>query len=420
MAWDKSLTHIPAEDMERHSTEWQKAANEYYGRVDDLLTRFRRFYAFDAHDFSVNVAQLAESGGERGAGEALVTRPMGGTAIGSIFSAEDNYMTDVANMIQADQWNSPAATAFHERFLKPFEKASQWQSAYVKELAIAAAAFQVASSRSKRAIKFVAESCLSALRGGRPMYQGQLGFADTSKDMPGKDVADAVGVITGIIGLFATGPIALAVGAAGLASGLYGVAKHGGTAPYLQVDHSDSPQSVIRNTEYAIKSLEEWIADQDEAIAKGLNEDLSSSDAFGSPHLKLPPPGVDAGTYKQLDFVDRPGGPNQVVVSVVLLGRAGSHNLPGAAYEYDLAAGKIDACQIPGTMSQFLPRAVSPFNTAVDQLGDILRDTRDSLNRAGDAMLTAARNYEGTDAERAQIIREISEIPPHHTIAPTK
>jgi hypothetical protein len=416
VAWDKSFSRIPAEDKERDAATYQKAANEFYGTVDDLLTRFRRYYAFDAHDFQVNVDQLASPEG----GPQLYNRPTGGTADGCIFSAQDNFMKPVANMIDEDEWTGSAARSFEENFLKKLETASLWQRQYARELAIAAAALQVASGRSKRAIKFVAESCLSALSGGRPMYQGELGFADTTKDLPGKDVADSVGIITGVIGLFASGPIGLAVGVVGLASGLYGVAKTGSTEPYLQVDHGGSPQTTVRWTGDAIKNLEEWIADQDEALAKGLNEDLKSEVAFGSRNLRVPAPGIDAGTYKQLDFYERPGGLNQTVVSVVKLGRAGAYNLPDAADQYDQAASNVENCQIPGSLSQFFPRSISPFNTAVDQLGDILRDTSKSLRRAGDVMLTAARNYEATDEDEAEMIRQIEQVPEYRTIAPTK
>ncbi|MEV6965055.1 hypothetical protein AB0M47_08045 [Hamadaea sp. NPDC051192] len=411
-SWQKYLTGIP--DKEDHAAEWQKIGTEFFGTVDDLLTRFRRYYAFDSHDFSVNVNQLAspKSG-------ALVDRPMGGTAVGSVFSASDNYMAGVSTMIHAEQWNGPSAKAFQKDFLEPFGTASKWQQAYIKELATAAAALQVASSRTKRAIKFVAESCLGALTGDQK-YQGDLGFADTSKDLPGKDVADGLGIITGVAGLFLGGPVGLVIGAVGLVSGLYGAGKQGSTEPHLQVEYRDDPQSVVKQTEYAIKALEEWLLDEDEKLGGALNKDLESPDAFASPFLKLPAPGVTSGTYKELGIRDAPGGDDQVVVSLVQLGRCGAYNLPGAAYEYDAAANQVDACQIPGSMSVFFPRTISPFNSSVDNLVRIMHGIRDGLNRAGDAMLTAARNYEGTDAQQAAVITEISKIAPHHSIAPTK
>ncbi|NUT33572.1 MAG: hypothetical protein HOV79_10905 [Hamadaea sp.] len=416
-SWQRYLTGIP--DKEDHAEDWQKITNEFFGTVDDLQTRFRRYYAFDAHDFSVNVSQLASPAAPQASGDALVTRPLGGTAVGSIFSADDNYMSDVGSMIHAEQWNGPTAQAFHNNFLKPFERAAQWQQAYVLELATAAAALQLASNRSKRAIKFVAESCLGALK-GENKYQGDLGFADTSRDLPGEDVNDGVGILLGVVGLFITGPVGTVVGIAGLASGIYGAAKVGGTEPYLEVEYRDAPQSVISQTEIAIKNLDEWILDQDEVLASALKQDLDSDDAFASPNLRLPPPGVTTETYKSLGIRDAPGGDNQVVVSIVNLARAGSYNLPGAAYEYDLAANQVDACEIPGVMGTFFPRSIAPFNDSVDRLVGILRNTSDSLTRAGDLMLTAARNYRGTDAEQSAIITEISKIPQHHTIAPTK
>ncbi|GAA3729381.1 hypothetical protein GCM10022225_08560 [Plantactinospora mayteni] len=393
----------------------QKETNEFFGSVDDLLNRLRRYYVLDAHDFKVNVDQLADASGGGGPN----ARPIGGTVDGSVFAAEED-VRPVANMINEGLWLGDAATNFEKNFLAPFDRASKCQRFYAREMATAAAAFQVASSRSGRSVTFVAQSCLAALD-GISKSKAELGFADTSKDMPGKAVVEAVGIVLGVIGLFASGGTALIVGAAGLASGLYGVAKHGGTEPNLQIlplEPNSSPMNVIVSAENALKSLEEWIADQDGLLAAGLKADISSAQAFDSPELRVPKPRISAGTYKQLDLIERPGGKNQTVANLVELGKAGTHNLPTAAQQYSLSARYMDGCQVPGSLSTFFPRSIPLFNQAADELADILHETSRSLTDAGDAMVTAMQNYRVTDDERASINAQILAAGP--TIAPTK
>ncbi|MGX7674624.1 hypothetical protein [Plantactinospora sp. DSM 117369] len=267
--------------------------------------------------------------------------------------------------------------------------------------------------------EFVAESCLAALDGvSKP--KGELGFADTSKDMPGKTMVETVGIITGVIGLFATGGGALILGVVGLGSGLYGVAKHGSTEPELQVlalAPNSSPMNVIVSAENALKSLEEWIADQDGLVATGLREDISSFHDLGS-QMKAPTPGLNAGAYRQLDLLERPGGKNQTVANLVELGKAGTHNLPTAAQQYGLAARYMDDCQVPGSLSTFFPQSIPVFNQVTEKLADILHETRRNLTDAGEAMVTAAKNYQVSDEERAAMNYQIIAAGP--TIAPTK
>lgn len=404
--YERYLADIP--DKAPNVELWAKDQQEFHGMVEDLLLRFREFYVLDSHDFATNVAQLSTPLEEKQ--RPLVSRPVHGTAFASVFSADANFMRDVAEMIHTEQWNSRAATSFRDNFLKPFETAADWQGAYIRELAVAAQAYRDTVDKTKEGLKFVAESCLGALR-YRPLYQA--GSEDLRANL------GAVSLLTAALALFlpASTP-ALVVGGISLTSGIASVPPPE-KKPYLQVDHSEFPHSIIRNTEYAIKELHEMVLDVDETLARGLAADLDSTDAFASPQLRLPPPGINSDTYGQLDIKDGDGKPpNQVVVSVVQLGRAGVYNLPGAAREYDLALAKINACQIPGGLSRFFPRSIPPFNTACGQLASVLAQTRDDLNEAGEAMLTAARTYQATDEEQAQILREISQIPPHHSTAP--
>ncbi|WP_203907629.1 hypothetical protein [Rhizocola hellebori] len=420
--WEHSISDVPLEYRQRHAAEWNKIANEFFGSVDDLLTRFREFALLDAHDFAKNVEALALPGDHKtrtGPGQPIVGgSPMPGTAFWSIFSADAYFMNDVREMIHAEQWNSKAAEAFRDNFLKNFGEAADWQGAYLKELSIAAASYHLAVNRAKKAILFVAESCLAALK-FHPKLQNDLDFNDDSKAAPWATASGATSTALTAVGLFLSGGAALVVGVASLLSGIYSFAKTSGTKPYLQVDYNDYPPKIISDTEYAIKALREWLFLQDDALADGLGKDLSDDQAFASPKLRLASPGLTPDAYKTLDIRDGDGKPpNQVVASIVLLARAGYYNLPGAAYEYDSAVRTLDACTVPGSMGTFFPKSLPKFNEATRRLGDYLRETGDALTRAGDAMLTAARSYQGTDEERADIISQINQIPPHHSRAP--
>lgn len=419
--WQQVVSDVPLEYRQRHAAEWQKITDEFFGSVDDLLTRFREFALLDVHDFGHNVTQLALPGDGKGRtspDQPIVgPAPMPGTAFWSIFSADAYFIDDVREMIHTEQWNSPAAESFRENFLKKFGEAADWQGAYLKELSIAAATYHLSVERAKRAIKFVAESCLSALR-FRTKHPNDLGFTDDSKAAPWATEAGMVSTALTAVGIFLTGGTALIVGVASLASGIYSFAKTAGTAPQLHVETSDYPPKIIHDSELAVGSLREWLFAQDDALAGGLGRDLDDAQAFDSPKLRLDSPGITRDAYKTLDILDRDGKqPNQVVVSVVKLGRAGYYNLPGAAYEYDSAIRTLDECLVHGAMGTFFPKSLPLFNQAAYRLGSCLRETRDALVHAGDAMLTAARCYQGTDEERAEIIRQINQFPSHHSRA---
>lgn len=412
--YERYLTRIP--DKDRHPDFWAKERQVLVAAVDDLCARFREFYALDSHDFAANVAQLSAPLSEEEKhpleGRPLVTRPMGGTAFASIFSAEDNYMRPVGAMIHADLWRGVAATRFRDNFLVPFGAAAAWQRGYIRELAVAAQTYRDTVDGAANAIMFVAESCLGAFR-GHPRYQ--------TADATATDHFSAASLLLGALGLFlpASTP-ALVVGVGSVASGIASAVTAGSDKrPYLQVDYSEYPHTIIKNTEYAIKQVEETILDVDETLALGLDKDLYSTDAFASPHLKLPPPGVDSSTFGYLDILDRDGKPpNRVVVAIVELYKAGYYNLPAAAYEYNAAMGQIDGCRVPGGMGRYFPRSISVFNSACTRLSGILRQTTDDLSSAGETILTAARTFQGTDEEQAEILRQAGQIPPHHSTAP--
>jgi hypothetical protein len=405
--YERYLSSIP--DKHLHPEIYAKDRQDFSGMVADLCTRFREFYALDSHDFTANVSRLSTPIEQKP--RPLVSYPSPGTAFASLVHADAAFMRPVVEMIHTEQWNSPAATAFRDNFLVPFETAADWQGAYIKELAVAAETYRNTVDKTKKAIRFVADGCLAAFR-GRPIHEPAEGGDWRSQ-------LGAFSLLAAAVALFLPASAAsLAVGSISLASGLASLPL-ADDKPYLRVEYSEYPQAIIRDAENAIKQLNEMVLDVDEALGRGLTEDLDSPDAFASRQLRLERADVDADTYKTLDIRDGDGKPpNQVVVSLVALGRAGYVNLPGAAYEYDLARAQVDACEVPAGLSRFFPRSAAPFNDACRRLSAILLQTSDDLTDAGAAMLASARGYQATDEERAQVIGELNQITPHHSRAP--
>lgn len=413
-ASERFRVSIDDPDQNRHQDFWATEEQKFLGTVDDLIARIREFYVLDQHDFATNVHQLTDPSNVKpklGDSGPLTTYPSPFTAFGNVYSADVNYVRPVLELIHTEQWNSPAATAFHDEFLAPFHQAADWQGAYIRELGLAAELFRSTVETTKKGITFVARGTLAALN-YHQLYEGS--------DSDWRGELGALSLFLAAVGLFLpAGGAALVVGSLSLASGIASVPP-ADKKPYLQVDDNPiGPQGIIRNAEYAIKDLREMVFELDDTISAGLDRDLNDTERFASPNLKVGTATVTPGAYGNLDIRDADGKPpDQVVVSIVQLARAGYYNLPGAAYEYNTAVSTLDACTIPASMSTLFPRSIGKFNEATAQLSGILQDTRDRLNNAGDAMVRAARAYRGTDEENAAIVQGINDIPPHHSTAP--
>lgn len=407
--YERYLTTIPDKDL--NPEIYAKDRQDFNGMLEDLFTRFREFYVLDSHDFTANVSRISTPVEQKT--RPLVSYPSPGTAFASLVHADAGFMRPVAEMIHSDLWAGDGATTFRENFLEPFETAADWQGAYVKELAIAAETHRKTVETTKKAIKFVADGCLGAFN-GHPIYEPDDGGGDWRASLGG------FSLFTAAVALFLpAGAAALTVGAISLASGIASLPP-ADDKPYLRIDYSPYPQMIIRGAENAIRELNEMVFNVDESLGRGLTADLESSSAFASPQLRLERSGVNGETYRTLDIRDGDGQPpNRFVVCLVSLGRAGYYHLPGAAYEYDIAVAKLNACRIPGALTRFFPRSTAAFNAACDQLATILRQTSEDLKTTGEVMLTsAAQNYQATDEEQAQIISELNQITPHHSRAP--
>lgn len=398
-----AMSEVPGKDLD---PEWfARDHRNYMGSVDDLLNRFREFYVLDQHDFQTNLHLLTRPSEEKpklGDSVPLVNCPSPFTVFGKIFFADVNYVRPVLELIYTEQWNSPAATAFHNEFLVPFREAADWQGAYVKELGLAAEMFRSTADAARKGIKTIAQGCLSALN-----YQ-QLFLDGDSGDW--HDALGALSLFTAAVALLLpASPAAVVVGGISLASGLAGQPPRD-DKPNLLILFDDGPQNILIQTERAISELWGMVFDMDDTIAAGLETDLESTDRFVSPNLRPGTAILTASMYSRLDIKDADGlPPDQVVVSILQLARAGYANMPGAAREYSSAISDLDAGHVPDVMTKLFPRSIGKFNAAVGLLTWILYDTRDRLTRAGEAMVEAARAYRGTDEENAAIIKGINE-----------
>lgn len=193
-AYHRYLADIP--DKEFEPDVWIKDAQEFWGTVDALFNRFRRYYVLDAHDFGPDAATLARPGDD-------ARMPSAGTVFDNICSGDVNFVRPVRDLIDADEWKGPAATAFRLDFIDPFDTAADWQAAYAKELAICVGTYAEAVKKIKDGAIFVADGCLGALR-GHPIYSQTPGTW--------QDAANLVSLLATVAGLFTGGGVALVLG----------------------------------------------------------------------------------------------------------------------------------------------------------------------------------------------------------------
>ncbi|WP_027341408.1 hypothetical protein [Hamadaea tsunoensis] len=423
--WQYLLSSIPDLDLAQEAGAWEDAHHEYSFSVAELQTRFREFYVLDAFDFMTTANALSTPseakpntwnptqsdsvpGPTFGSTGPLVSTVSAGTAFGDVAVADETYVRPVLGMIYAKQWSGPAALTFYSHFLYPFHVAADWQGAYIKEMALAAVILAKVVETIEHAILFIAKSCLSALR-FHQMYAS--GDGDWRTDL---------GTISTALAAFGlalpASAAAIVVGVASLVSGVVSSFKLASDdKPYIEVDYNDAPQQIIVNTMYAINNLREWIANVDGAIARGLDTDITSGDRFGSKNLTLETVDLSPHELGHLDIQDGDGKPpDQLVVALQDLARAGYFNLPRAAREYYDAVSAVHGAQVPGSVSSMFPRSVPLFNEAAQMLENILQKTMNQLENAGQALYEAVLHYKAGEKENAKIVAGLAEIIPDH------
>ena len=398
---DEPSLDEPPKVRKRLENVWRENWRVFNDLLNEVLYRFRTFYRLDPLDFTTLISNL---GGTRRGVAPADGRP---TSVHDRLSyADDRWVSSVDGMIKEGHWGGPAEGSFYDQFLHPFHGAVEQQKAYVRELSLVAQSYHDAVAAAGRDLRRIADACIARLNGER----------DRTELITSLSV---VSIIGGALAFFP--PFATVAGAVSLGAGITSfVASEGASedqTPQRVTIDGGEPRLILQSTWLAILGIESLLADLDDALGRGLNQDLQGRSSFASPGLRLMRPDIAdrPGEFTRLTIGSAPGVPlaeSPVVASIVDLYRAGYVNLAGAAYEYDRAAAKLGACTIAHPLTRFFPRSVPLFHEACDVLVGILRNTSGSLADAGRALVQVATSYQLTDEENAEAMRRIHAIPP--------
>jgi hypothetical protein len=398
---EPSFRDDPPKIHKQREDVWRENWRVFNDLLNEVLYRFRAFYRLDPLDFTTMLSRL---GGTRRGVAPADGRPT--SVHDRLTHADDQWVSRVEGMIKEGHWDGPAADTFDDDFLQHFHRAVEQQKAYVRELGLVAQSYHDAAAAAGKDLGRIADACIARLKG---RHDDSEWITDLS----------VVSIIAGALSLFP--PIATVAGVVSLGAGITGfVASEGAsgdqTPERLRIDGHE-PRAIIQSTWVAILGIEGLLGDLDDALGRGLNQDLQGSSSFASPGLRLPRPDVadHPDQFGRMNVGNPPGVPlakSPVVASIVDLYRAGYVNLPGAAYEYDQAAAKLGSCTIAQPLARFFPRSIPLFHEARDVLEGILRNTSDSLAGAGHALVQVATSYHLTDEENAEAMRRIHAIPP--------
>jgi hypothetical protein len=396
--------------------QYNDELNGVYNELSRVIARFRSYYSLDEYDLSPVGDQFVQEGDK-------FVQPghwaSGGSSVfGNIAGAEDSVYNEVGKLIGAGWagkdpsggWSGNAANSFRANFLNPFQPAAYVHGLGATQLAAAAHGLAAKIELTKKSLVWICKVMLNFAHGSEhpgpapTEFEGE-GGEDSKRKLAavGAIVADSIALLVALPEL---APLDIGLAVAGVALG--GFAESGGpdgwTATFDPPSTSEDYVGLIESALRAMDRIDAHNAAADEEIAGGLEKDLGADGPFGGNLGKLKPSNLKASDFDRFtgasDHV--PGvAYDAVVVNVVMLYRAGSVILPQAADKYDAGAKVCAGAHIVGAEKQF-PRSVPKFNEAAGRLGETMTQIRDDLERAGDALKAAAKNYQYADAVDAE------------------
>jgi hypothetical protein len=329
------------------------------------------------------------------------------------YHGNDAAARDLTGGLSGNVWRGTAADVFHDWFIVPFHKAALQQMACAKILSLAAEVYRDGVSRMQNDILAIADACIGTLKGvvhaegDNSFINIRFDFNDSSGTSGSLSI---VSIGTGIVALFVP-EVAVVLGVvsigAGIVSHLAATAEEARSAVEWHVEGT-ATAAILNSTWDALNRFEQSVYDRDTELADGLRSDLDNNEAFASPALEVEQPDITSDSFGQLRSMES----SLTIESIVDLYRAGFVNLPAAAEEYDYAATNLGDSQVPLWLRRYFPVSTWSFEEARGRLSGIVRRTRDKLAGAGEALVETASEYELTDDQSAEVLREFEEIAP--------
>jgi hypothetical protein len=377
----------PPLSVEEQTQPMRENFNLFNNDLQELLRKFRGFYALEPH--SVTVLQERIGGSPSDVGDGANSSVHDRLAL-----AFDPWLLQVMDLVDSDDWTGPAAGAFKSNFLVPFSRMGEIQKACVRELGLTAYGWNKATEAAEKNLHEIANACI--YRMGNPSGLSNVGV----------HVVSITSLITGGLSLVPVPVISVPAGVISLSTAVLSymdtLNKQFEKKFDFYIEGNTPLQAVVSTTE-VLKEVDRQLAELDLDLTKALAEDLAGGDGFDHPSIRLPQPG-SSGDMGRLDM-----SRERMVTSIVRLHRAGSTNLPIIADQYAAAASIIGGCLPPSGVVKFMGGSAAKFDVGVDMLVRVFQDTSDRATVAGEALIQTAKDYQLTDAERAEAMRQIAD-----------
>jgi hypothetical protein len=359
----------------------------FNNELQELLTKFRGFYALEPH--SVTALQERIGGTPSDVGDGANS-----TVHDRLTLAFDPWLLEVLDLVDSDDWHGPAAGTFKSSFLGPFNRMGEIQKACVRELGLTAYGWNKATEAAGKNLHEIADACI--YRMDHPSGLSNVGV----------HVVSITSLITGGLSLVPVPVVSVPAGIVSLSTAVWSYMDTLNKQFEKKFDfyiEGNTPLEAVVSTTEVLKEVDRQLAELDQGLAKALAEDLAGGKGFDHPSIRLPQPG-SSGDMGELDMSRA-----RMVTSIVRLHRAGSTNLPIIADQYAAAASIIGGSLPPSGVVKFMRESAAKFDEGVDILVRVFQETSDRATVAGEALVQTARDYQLTDAERAEAMRQISE-----------
>ncbi|HEY8473947.1 MAG TPA: hypothetical protein VIL37_15110 [Natronosporangium sp.] len=384
--------------------EEQRNYDNFVSYLDTVTSRFELYYDLDDMELLDLTAKIGGLADYPGYGNPY-------TVFDRIDHADDHWMRPVLGMIDAEEWSGNAATTFYNDFLLPFHDAAEQQQACTRVLGMVAMCGYKGVIKAQDDLLAIADAAIAA-------------FSGEGREADWAGLLTVASLISGAVGLFLTGNPAIAAGVVSLGTSIgsmFAATDDSGDERRVEIKALNAPMG-LESLWDALMAFEDELERKDRQMAEPLENDLNSSQCFASAGLRLPEPGIDSpddfGTHQVGTVVDGvPVGERESVVTAVALYEAGSRNLPSAAYQLDTAASHLTET-VPWSFRKLFPQTASTFQQCRAKVRSAISAIASDLEDTGAILIDVAKNYEATEEENAEILRQIEMVLPPVTSEP--
>lgn len=415
--------------------------NDIQQRLSHLIARFHDYYTLDGPDLHLlsedfldpSVDQVDQKTGWQFA-------PGGRSVYSNIASAASIVVNDVGRLIgagwagidrdQPRQWSGEAAEAFRERFLNPFMPAAIVHGVGACELAAGAKALATNVELVKRSVVWICKKLIQNAGGVVDSATGQVVAGTVEYEDPGPAPTEAtvraeedplntsaamVAIAADTVALLLAvlqpefAPLEIGLAVLGVGGGLVAESAGGHLGWFPTFMDGGNVHDWLASGEAALDELNQYIAEADDTIWRGLEEDFGPDGPFGGTLGRLDRTDLRASDYDKFTggSTHTPGIEyDALVLNYAMLYRAGYLSMHDAAASYGVGTRVCADAQLTRMDKQF-PKAVGRFNDATRTFGTTLTNISQDLKNCGEALMVAAESYHGQDTFDAQQIKSL-------------